>query len=84
MLFYLLFVLIAVIFIALIFFKSKKSIDLKGKHVFITGGTKGIGYSLGLLAVESGANVSVIARDVNLLDKTKMDLLHCFTHGTSH
>ncbi len=54
---------------------SNKSYELKGKHVLITGGSKGIGYSLALLAIESGANVSIIARDSEALDKTKMDLL---------
>ena len=75
MLFYISIFIIIIIFFVFKYLKSNKSIDLKGKHVLITGGTKGIGYSLGVLAVESGANVTIIARDVNQLDKTKMDLL---------
>lgn len=73
--FYLCLALIAIALIVYKLFQSKNSIDLRSKHVFITGGTKGIGYWLAVLAVESGANVSIIARDSEQLDKTKMDLL---------
>lgn len=66
--------LIIVLYIYKLLF-SKRLYDLKGKHVLITGGSKGIGYSLAVLAVESGANLTIIARDSIILDKIKMDLL---------
>ena len=72
---YLFLAIVTICFFVYKYFKSKNSIDLKSKHVFITGGTKGIGYWLAVLAIENGANVSIIARDSEQLDKTKMDLL---------
>ncbi|XP_054159593.1 3-ketodihydrosphingosine reductase-like [Oppia nitens] len=74
--FYLLFVVfIIIIGLILRHLTSNKRLDLRDKHVLITGGTKGIGYSLAVLAIESGANVSVIARNVDDLENTKMSLL---------
>jgi len=60
---------------------SHKSYDLRGKHVLITGGSKGIGYSMALLAVESGANLTIIARDSDALQKAKMNLLKKCSNG---
>lgn len=40
-----------------------KKTNFKGKHVLITGGSKGIGLSLAEEALARGANVSIIARN---------------------
>lgn len=68
--------LIAIIGITLIYFKySKKAQSLNGKHVLITGGSKGIGRSLAFEAIKLGSNVTIVARDTEVLEKCKIDLL---------
>lgn len=62
---------------------NKKPICLKGKHVVITGGSKGIGKSFALEVVRLGASVTIIARDEETLSKTKMDLLKIVTSHES-
>jgi 3-dehydrosphinganine reductase len=42
-----------------------------GKHVLVTGGTSGIGRALAIRARESGARVSVLARDDRLIAETE-------------
>jgi 3-dehydrosphinganine reductase len=42
---------------------KRTKIDLRGKHVVITGGSQGIGKSLAIEAVKEGANVTIIARN---------------------
>ena len=54
---------------------KKQKLNLVGKHVFITGGSKGIGRSLAQIVVEAGAHVTIIARDVNALEQTKNQLM---------
>ena len=49
--------------------------NLKGRHVFITGGTKGIGLELARLCVEFGANVTVLARNKKILNDAKLELI---------
>lgn len=53
----------------------KKKLSLKDKHVLITGGSKGIGKSMAIYALNSGAHVTIIARDEDLLEATKLELL---------
>lgn len=56
-----------------LFYKRKH--NLNGKHVFITGGSKGIGKSFVIECIKLGANVSIIARDEDVLEQLKIDLL---------
>ncbi len=42
-------------------------IDYAGKHVFITGGSSGIGLALARLFAGQGANITILARRQNLL-----------------
>ncbi|KAH7643138.1 hypothetical protein DERF_010540 [Dermatophagoides farinae] len=49
--------------------------QLNGRHVFITGGTKGIGLEIAKICVKNGANVTIVARDEECLQQTKIDLI---------
>lgn len=53
--------------------KTKPS--LVGKHVLVTGGSKGIGRSCAEYCVQLGASVTIVARDQEALDTAKMQLL---------
>lgn len=49
--------------------------QLKGRHVFITGGSKGIGLELARICVENGASVTILARNKTVLDSAKLELI---------
>jgi 3-oxoacyl-[acyl-carrier protein] reductase len=49
-------------------------LQLKGKNILITGGSKGIGKAIAEVFVLEGANVSIAARSMEFLVKTKGDL----------
>lgn len=49
-------------------------LDLRNKHVLITGGSKGIGFSCAKLYLNEGAKVSLISRSQENLDKAKSEL----------
>lgn len=49
-------------------------LQLLGKNILITGGSKGIGKVIAQILLEEGANVSIAARDLDVLKKTKEDL----------
>ncbi|UXI17359.1 GH20346 [Sarcoptes scabiei] len=67
---------IVLIFLFSIFFTKEISFDvLHGRHVLITGGSKGIGWQLALLCVSYGANVTIVARDPSHLDRCKIELI---------
>lgn len=55
--------------------RHKPPPSLKGKHVIITGGSKGIGRAMAFEAVKLGANVTIVARDMDVLEKVKIELL---------
>lgn len=58
------------------FVKANKrdKIDLHGKHCVITGGSSGIGWELCLDAFQQGAHVSIVARNMDRLNKIKAAL----------
>ena len=52
-------------------------IDLKGKHVLITGASKGIGKEVAKECVRRGANVSIVARNVQHLSEANHEISQC-------
>lgn len=56
---------------------------LAGYNVLITGGSSGIGFSLAELFYQSGANVSLLARDCQRLEAAKLKLKQTFNGGGS-
>ena len=69
-------VLILFALLVLVYAKStRKKLDIKDKHVLITGGSRGIGRALAFEAIKMGANVTIVARDIEVLEKCKVDLL---------
>lgn len=46
-------------------------LQLKGKHILITGGSKGIGRAIAGVLISEGANVSIAARGRDALEQTK-------------
>lgn len=57
---------------------------LESRHVLITGGSKGIGYELAKLAVEKGANVTIVARNKDDLEKAKLELIKISNPDSQH
>lgn len=49
--------------------------SLKGKHVVITGGSSGIGKSVGKLAAKLGAHVTILARDAKKLESALEEII---------
>jgi len=49
--------------------------DLRGKHVFITGGSKGIGFAIAQAFLRKGCRVSIVARSIKDLDEAKKILM---------
>ena len=50
------------------------NLELKGKNVLITGGSKGIGKIIAKTFIEEGANVSIVARSMESLEIAKKEL----------
>ncbi|KAK6930010.1 Short-chain dehydrogenase/reductase SDR [Dillenia turbinata] len=49
-------------------------IPIKNRHVFITGGSSGIGLALATQAALQGAKVSILARNLNKLEEAKQSI----------
>eukprot|EP00743_Colponemidia_sp_Colp-15_P005524 GILK01005941.1.p1 GENE.GILK01005941.1~~GILK01005941.1.p1 ORF type:complete len:343 (+),score=35.47 GILK01005941.1:29-1030(+) len=50
-------------------------IKLQGQNIFITGGSKGLGRAFASLCASSGANVTIVARDLAALEEAKTEIL---------
>ncbi|KAL4308203.1 hypothetical protein GQ457_01G017810 [Hibiscus cannabinus] len=73
----LIFIILAPIFLLLLYFivqPQAVSIPIKGRHVFITGGSSGIGLALAHKAISEGARVSLLARSLSKLEEAKKSL----------
>jgi hypothetical protein len=46
-----------------------------GKHCFITGGSSGLGKSLGMQLAKAGADITIVARKKEELDKAVLDIM---------
>ncbi|XWS40609.1 hypothetical protein CRYUN_Cryun17cG0010400 [Craigia yunnanensis] len=55
------------------------TIQIKNRHVFITGGSSGIGLALAHQAASQGARVSLLARSLNKLEEAKESI--CLSSG---
>jgi len=63
-------VLLTITFIILLIkfsLPKRVKLDLRGKHAFITGGSKGIGKAIALELINRGASVTIVARDSTTL-----------------
>ena len=57
-------------------------IDFSGKHIFITGGSSGIGLALANLLALEGANITILARREEQLNKAAAEIQgHCADKG---
>lgn len=56
-------------------FTRPKFYDLKGKHVVITGGSKGIGKALALRVAGQGADVTLMARNKEALQAAQAEII---------
>ncbi|KAJ7733413.1 oxidoreductase [Mycena maculata] len=54
-----------------------KSWNPDGLHIYITGGSTGLGLSLALILVEQGAHVSIVARNQERLDQALQNMENC-------
>ena len=58
-------------------FLRKPKVDLKGKHVLVTGGSKGIGKAVAKEFVKRGANISIVARNSQQLSEANHEISQC-------
>lgn len=63
--------------------RPRKSIA--GKHVLVTGGSSGIGLWVAIYAAQHGAHVTIVARNMKLLEKAQQLVRsHCLHAGKQH
>ncbi|GMI64530.1 TSC10A [Hibiscus trionum] len=73
----LIFIVLAPFLLLLLYFivqPQPVNIPIKGRHVFITGGSSGIGLALAHKAISEGARVSLLARSLSKLEEAKKSL----------
>ncbi|XP_035732012.1 3-ketodihydrosphingosine reductase-like [Vespa mandarinia] len=66
--------LIIGLIIKLVFYRGRLR-SVENKHVVITGGSSGIGKSVAVVAAKHGAHVTIIARNVERLEKAKYEIM---------
>ncbi|KAL4279586.1 hypothetical protein GQ457_03G034020 [Hibiscus cannabinus] len=54
------------------------NIPIKNRHVFITGGSMGIGLAIAKQAAEEGARISLLARSLDHLEKAKQSIWEAY------
>ena len=60
--------------------KTNDKISLKGKHVIVTGGSKGIGKEVAKEFVKRGANVTIMARNPQQLSEANLEISKLIKH----
>ncbi|SAM07847.1 hypothetical protein [Absidia glauca] len=55
---------------------TRKNFVPSGKHCFITGGSSGLGKSLGMQLAKAGADITIVARKKEELDKAVLDIMN--------
>jgi 3-dehydrosphinganine reductase len=73
-LFFILFIVSLLIILSFIVRPRSVTIPIKFRHVFITGGSSGIGLALAHRAVSEGAKVSILARSTEKLAEAKRSI----------
>ena len=53
---------------------TKPNVDGTTQHVYITGGSTGLGLSLAIILTKKGAHVSIVARNQGRIDKALAQL----------
>ncbi|KAK1426026.1 hypothetical protein QVD17_14693 [Tagetes erecta] len=66
--------LLLLIFLKLIVRPRSVKIPIKSRHVFITGGSRGIGLALARQSVVEGARVTILARNLQNLEEAKASI----------
>ena len=67
-----------------IFFPRKATPCLKGRHVLITGGSKGIGKEVAKEFAQRGANVTIFARNPQQLSEACQEISHAIPNTTKY
>ena len=62
---------------------SNDNNSLKGKHVMVTGGSKGIGKEVAKEFVKRGANVTIMARNAQQLSETSQEISKLIKHEST-
>ncbi|KAK0181255.1 hypothetical protein PV327_003553 [Microctonus hyperodae] len=70
------FVLVIVALLVKHFFFRQPLKNVEGKHVVVTGGSSGIGKSVAVLAAKNGAHVTIIARNIQNLEKARDEIIN--------
>ncbi|XP_078440263.1 3-dehydrosphinganine reductase TSC10B-like isoform X2 [Wolffia australiana] len=66
------------LFLSFIVRPNPVKIPIKGRHVFITGGSSGIGLAVAMLSAREGARISILARSLSKLQEAR-DLIRLHT-----
>ena len=62
---------------------SNDNNSLKGKHVMVTGGSKGIGKEVAKEFVKRGANVTIMARNAQQLSEASQEISKLIKHEST-
>src|SRR3954468_19263811 len=54
--------------------RSMRRMDFRGRHVLITGGSRGLGLVLARRLASEGATITILARDDEELERAVMDI----------
>lgn len=76
-------VLVICILLAIKLIYKPKIKNLTNRHIIVTGGSSGIGKCVAIECIKLGARVTIIARDINKLNKAKEEILtYCKTDSS--